>query len=164
MVFTGTYEHAIDAKRRLAIPSEVRRTVQRALGLGEGDSAVFYCVLGGPDMLCLYTEPGYHRLFEKLQEAQQDRDPAELLGFEDLFFSQSHRIEMDSAGRVRLPELLLEHTGLSGDVAITGAGDHLKVRDKIAWRAELDKVLTDKPGAFVNPRMYFGRRQDGKAQ
>lgn len=158
MVFTGKYEHAIDAKRRIAIPSEIRRTVQRGLGLGEGDTVVFYCVLGGPDVLCLYTEPGYQRLAEELR--QSDLDPAELLEYEDVFFSQSQRVEMDSAGRVRLPDHLLQQTGLAGEVSLTGAGDHLKIRDKVAWQARIDQVLKDKPGVLTNPRMFLGRRKD----
>ena len=158
MVFTGTYEHAIDAKRRIAIPSDIRRVVQRALGLGEGDAVVFYCVLGGPDVLCLYTEPGYDRLAEELR--QSDLDPEQLLEYEDVFFSQSRRVEMDSAGRIRLPDNLLEHTGLSGEVLLTGAGDHLKIRDKVACRARIDSILKDKPGVLTNPRMFLGRRKD----
>ncbi|MEM1353824.1 MAG: hypothetical protein AAGH88_02965 [Planctomycetota bacterium] len=158
MVFTGKYEHAIDAKRRIAIPSEIRRTVQRGLGLGEGDTVVFYCVLGGPDVLCLYTEPGYQRLAEELR--QSDLDPADLLEYEDVFFSQSQRVEMDSAGRVRLPDHLLQQTGLAGEVSLTGAGDHLKIRDKVAWQARIDQVLKDKPGVLTNPRMFLGRRKD----
>lgn len=155
MVFTGTYEHAIDAKNRLAIPSDIRRDLQRGLGTGEGDGAVLYCVLGGADVLCLYTEPGYQRLAEDLRRS--DIDPEELLAYEEVFYANSKRIEMDSAGRVRLPEHLLQQTGLSGEVVIAGAGDHLKIRDRVAWRSRLDAVLKDRPNLLVNPRMMLGR-------
>lgn len=155
MVFTGTYEHAIDAKHRLAIPSDIRRDLQRALGTGEGDTVVLYCVLGGPDVLCLYTEPGYQRLAEELR--QSDLDPVELLDYEEVFYANSKRIEMDSAGRVRLPDHLLTQTGLAGEVVIAGAGDHLKIRDRAAWAAKIETVLKDKPGMLVNPRLMLGR-------
>lgn len=155
MVFTGTYEHAIDAKHRLAIPSDIRRDLQRSLGTGEGDAVVLYCVLGGPDVLCLYTEPGYSRLAEELR--QSDLDPVELLEYEEIFYANSKRIEMDSAGRVRLPEHLLRQTGLSGEVVIAGAGDHLKIRDRSAWNSRLETVLKDRPNLLVNPRLMLGR-------
>lgn len=155
MVFTGTYEHAIDAKHRLAIPSDVRRDLQRGLGTGEGDAVVLYCVLGGADVLCLYTEPGYSRLAEELR--QSDLDPVDLLEYEEVFYANSKRIEMDSAGRVRLPEHLLKQTGLSGEVVIAGAGDHLKIRDRSAWNARLETVLKDRPNLLVNPRLMLGR-------
>lgn len=155
MVFTGTYEHAIDAKHRLAIPSDIRRDMQRGLGTGEGDTVVLYCVLGGPDVLCLYTEPGYQRLAEELR--QSGIDPAELLEYEEVFYANSKRIEMDGAGRVRLPEHLLKQTGLSGEVVLAGAGDHLKIRDRAAWRERQDRVLKDRPNLLVNPRMMLGR-------
>jgi len=159
LVFTGTYEHAIDAKHRLAIPSDIRRDLQRGLGTGEGDAVVLYCVLGGLDVLCLYTEPGYQRLAEELRHS--GIDPQELLDYEEVFYANSKRIEMDSAGRVRLPENLLKQTGLAGEVVIAGAGDHLKIRERAAWQARQDAVLKDRPNLLVNPRMMLGR---GKKQ
>ena len=155
MVFTGTYEHAIDAKNRLAISSDIRRELQRGLGTAEGDGVALYCVLGGADVLCLYTEPGYQRLAEDLRRS--DIDPMELLDYEEVFYASSKRIEMDGAGRIRLPEHLLKQTGLAGDVVIAGAGDHLKIRDRVAWQARLEGVLKDRPGLLVNPRMMLGR-------
>lgn len=163
MVFTGTYEHAIDAKSRLAIPSDIRRELQRGLGTAEGDGVALYCVLGGPDVLCLYTEPGYQRLAEELR--QSDIDPMQLLDYEEVFYANSKRIEMDGAGRIRLPDHLLRQTGLAGEVVIAGAGDHLKIRDRAAWQARLDNVLKDQPNLLVNPRMMLGRnRQDKPSQ
>lgn len=156
MVFTGTYEHAIDAKHRLAIPSDIRRELQRGLGTGEGDAVVLYCVLGGADVLCLYTEPGYQRLADELRTS--DVDPAELLEYEEVFYANSKRIEMDSAGRVRLPDHLLKQTGLAGEIVLAGAGDHLKIRDRAAWASRLDHVLKDRPNLLVNPRMMLGRK------
>ncbi len=153
MVFTGTYEHAIDAKQRLAIPSDIRRDLQRALGTGEGDAVVLYCVLGGADVLCLYTEPGYQRLAEELRAS--DIDSAELLDYEEMFYANSKRIEMDSAGRVRLPDNLLKQTGLAGEVVIHGAGDHLKVRDRSGWNARQAKLMKDRPNMLVNPRLML---------
>ena len=158
MVFTGTYEHAIDAKHRLAIPSDIRRELQRGLGTSEGDTVVLYCVLGGTDALCLYTEPGYQRLADELRHS--DIDPVELLDYEEVFYANSKRIEMDSAGRVRLPENLLKQTGLSGEIVLAGAGDHLKIRDRTAWASRLDSVLKDRPNLLVNPRMMLGQNKN----
>lgn len=39
MVFTGTYDHTIDPKNRLAIPSEVRTQIKRWAELAGGDDA-----------------------------------------------------------------------------------------------------------------------------
>lgn len=161
MVFTGTYEHAIDAKHRLAIPSDIRRELQRGLGTGEGDTVVLYCVLGGPDVLCLYTEPGYQKLADELR--QSDIDPVQLLEYEEVFYASSKRIDMDGAGRIRLPEHLLKQTGLSGEVVIAGAGDHLKIRDRAAWASRLESVLKDQPNLLVNPRMMLGRNKNQPA-
>ena len=158
MVFTGTYEHAIDAKCRIAIPSDIRRMLQREQGGDEGQAVVLYAVLAGAETIGLYTEAGYRRLSEELRSS--GLDPEELLEYEEVFYAMSRPVELDKAGRVRLPDHLLERTGLSGDVALTGAGDHLKIRDKVAWQHRLDAVLKDKPGVLANPRLMLGRRKD----
>lgn len=132
--------------------------LQRGQGGDDAGPVVLYAVLGGSETICLYTESGYHRLYEELRNS--GLDPEELLAYEDLFYGTSRQVELDKAGRVRLPDHLLERTGLSGDVALTGAGDHMKIRDKVAWQARLDAVLKDTPGVMVNPRLLIGRRKD----
>src|SRR5206468_553693 len=54
------------------------------------------------------------------------RDPVAFRGH----FEYSFDVELDSAGRVTLNAPLLEHAGISKDVVVIGAVDHLEVWDR----------------------------------
>lgn len=168
MVFTGTFEHAIDAKNRIAIPSELRSQIRRehesAGGgdgkggkYGSGDSPALYVTFGEGGCLCLYTEAGFEKRAEALDDSPLESE--ELLAYERYFFSLARRVEMDSAGRVRLPEQLLARTDLGNEVVLIGVKDHLEIRDRTAWENEIEQMLSEKPGLLMNPRRAM-RRND----
>lgn len=127
MLFTGQYEHTIDAKRRLAIPSGIRaRWDERT------DGAAWYAVPWPGGIIRLYTESDFERLSsERKTTLTPDEGSAEL---EAILYGMSARLESDAAGRIRFPEDMLSMTGLDGEVVLVGAGDRLEVRDRTAWR------------------------------
>jgi len=145
VVFTGTYEHAIDAKQRLAIPSKVRAQVQRELGLAEGDPIHFKVTLGD-GFLRLYTVREFERIGEELRQNGFDE------AFERSFFSLAEEVETDRNGRVRLPERLLSRSGLAGDVVVLGNNDHLELRDRKSWQDEEKRLFEERPELLMNPR------------
>ncbi|MEM6755613.1 MAG: hypothetical protein AAF586_00465 [Planctomycetota bacterium] len=155
MVFTGTYEHAIDSKQRLAIPSRVRAQVQRELGLGEGD-VIRWKVALGPSLLRLYTVAEFGRIGEELKHSGFDE------AFERSFFSKAEEVETDTNGRIRLPELLLKRSGLAGDVVLLGNNDHLEIRDRAAWAAEEAELYEQRPELLMNPRQAMRAAMQGK--
>lgn len=160
MVFTGTYDHAIDAKNRLAIPSEIRAQLQREAavrrsGDGEGGDndarpVALYVTLGERGALCLYTEQGFEQRAAELDRSELDAD--QLLAYERVLFSLAQRVEMDSAGRIRLPEQLLKRTGLAGEVVLLGVKDHMEIRDRAAWHDYVESLLQSQPQMLMNPR------------
>lgn len=141
MVFTGTFEHTIDSKNRLAIPSEVRSLVQREEGLGEGDPIRLVVTIGDGRSLRLYTEAGFERRAQELKQRQVDR--RKLAEFRRVMFSLTQRQELDRQGRLLLPAELLKRSGLSGQVVLIGVDDHLEVRDGQSWRQQVDTKLEE---------------------
>ena len=75
--------------------------LQREQGGDDGGPVVLYAVLGGVETICLYTEAGYRRLSDELRDS--GLEPEALLAYEDLFYAMSRPVELDKAGRVRLP-------------------------------------------------------------
>lgn len=150
MVFTGTYEHTIDSKNRLAIPSDIRHQIQRQMGTAEGDTIYLYVTLGEDQALALYTEEGFEQRAKELDNSQLDA--AELLAYERLLFSLARRVELDKQGRVRLPESLLKQVELESEVVLLGVKDHLEVRDRQQWLEYVQQVMRQQPGMLMNPR------------
>lgn len=153
MVFTGTYEHTIDAKNRLAIPADIRSQILGEAGGGgkESGGPVFvYVTLGEDQSLNLYTEA---RFEQRSAELDRSELPAEkLLEYEQVMYSLTARVEIDQQGRVRLPEHLLERSELKTEVTLIGVKDHLQIRDRTQWKEHLTKVLAEKRGLLMNPR------------
>jgi len=53
--------------------------------------------------------------------------------FEQILFSQSRRIEIDKAGRIRLPENLLLLADIANQAYVLGVGDHLEILNQQRW-------------------------------
>jgi MraZ protein len=140
-LFTGEYEHTIDAKLRLAIPAEIRSRLDVDVH-GEG----FYLVPGPNGALWMWPQ----RTFEQMAGAmEQSLLPAEeLMEFDELLFSQAARLELDKAGRVRLPDRLLQLARIEHSVVILGVKDHLELRDPGQW-AERRKEKLAKQGEIM---------------
>ncbi len=155
LVFTGTYDHTIDPKGRLSIPSEVRAQLQRAVGAVEGETIQLYVVLGGKDSLALYGVEEFEQRAAELDRSELDAQ--QVLEYERILFSLARRVEVDKQGRIRLPPELLARTGLEGDVVLIGAKDHLEVRDRMAWTAYLEAMLDSGGADVMNPRQFMRR-------
>jgi MraZ protein len=155
LVFTGTYEHTIDAKNRLAIPADIRSQILDESTRGgegaKGGGPVFvYITLGEDQSLNLYTEA---RFEQRSAELDRSELPAEkLLEYEQVMYSLTGRVEIDQQGRVRLPDHLLQKSGLKSEVTLIGVKDHLEIHDRTQWRERLEKVLSENRGLLMNPR------------
>ena len=122
MLFTGEYEHTIDAKQRLAIPSELRQRLHPDI---HGES--FYLAPGANGTLWLWPEKTFERLASALEHTLLPGE--EVMELDELIFPQSRRLEIDKNGRVRLPDQMLAEHGLGETVMILGMKDHLELRD-----------------------------------
>lgn len=117
-MFFGEYEHTIDAKGRVIIPSKLRES------LGEQ----FMITKGLDGCLFLYPMDQWAEFEEKLQALPLNQPSAR--AFARFFFSGAMEGELDKQGRVMLPANLREYGKLSKDVIIAGAGTRLELWDK----------------------------------
>jgi len=165
LVFTGTYEHSIDAKNRLAIPAEIRSQLwdARPASVPREVPVTVYVSLGEKgDHLCIYTEQAFERRADELDRSELD--PEQVLEFERVWYSLSRKVEIDAQGRIRMPEQLLAMSGLGKDVVLIGAKDRLEIRDRQTWLAYLKETLQSRPQMLMNPRrvMRGTGRPEGK--
>ena len=164
MLFVGWHELTIDAKQRLAVPSEIRSQLG-ASGDGQtdgqsgggGESGGLYAVIQEGPTLSLYTVAGFEKRAEQLEASP--RPPEEVLAYEQMFYALASRVELDKQGRVRLPERLLRIAGLARDVVMIGVKDHLQIHDRTAWEAKVADNLANRPELLMNPRRVIGPRE-----
>jgi MraZ protein len=142
VAFGGIYQHAIDAKSRLAIPSDHRKLLPPSTSeAGEGQGAPIVWVSLNPDMTTLSIWPEA-RFDERAKDLDKSRRPGrQLVHHERLSFAYSNRVEVDKQGRVRIPEHLLEMTKIGSEVTVIGANDHMEVWDRQAWQEYTRQML-----------------------
>lgn len=120
---TGTNQHSIDAKGRLAIPSKLREEL--------GD--VFYVTIGPDPCLTVYSEQSWARLTEKFDALPYSKARA----LRPLF-SNAVRCEPDGQGRILLPQKLREYAHLKKDVSVIGVSSRAEIWDTATWQ-ELER-------------------------
>lgn len=155
MLFTGEYEHSIDAKQRMAVPKEIRAGLDSAK-----DGSAFYIVPGPNGAPWLWPE----RTFETLSAATGSAllPSEDKLEFEQYFYSQARRLDIDSVGRIRIPERTIDDYGLGSKVVIIGVKDHLELHDAATWSAERERRQARQAEIMLRARrdMEAAQRKD----
>jgi MraZ protein len=146
LVFHSPYELTLDEKNRLLIPSDVRRKI-----VPERDGEAFYLVEGINDKLWLYPELYYDSLVEPEQnELMPDVDA---LAYDHWNLGSVERIAWDKAGRILIPEPLLQKAKLGKEVTLVGARDHLELWNRSEWNAYLEALRQRKSEIAVKRRL-----------
>jgi MraZ protein len=127
MLLTGTHPRTLDDKKRLALPKRIREQ------LGEADQ--LFIAQGLDQCLWIYDRSGLERLADKLDQAPAT--DAEARVFRRLFFAQMEAVDVDKAGRLLIPDRLVEFAGLTHEVVLIGVRDHMQLWDAERWRAYL---------------------------
>ena len=144
MSFHGTFEHTLDSKNRLTVPSKFRTALSGKVVL----------VKGVDPCISLYPEQTYAQLTEAALAGLNPFSP-QARELKRMFYGNAMDTELDSAGRVMLPPRYLEHAAISGrDVIVTGAGDSLELWDREGWDRyddELAKRASDLTASLANP-------------
>ncbi|MBX4190295.1 division/cell wall cluster transcriptional repressor MraZ [Candidatus Parcubacteria bacterium] len=126
----GEYKHIIDAKKRLAVPSKLRKE------LGEG--AVI--TRGLDNCLFVFPREYWNKLAERLGNmplVQQDSR-----AFARLLLSGAMEVDFDSLGRVLIPEYLKTYADLKKTAVVAGLYNRLEIWDEQRWesyKANLEK-------------------------
>jgi MraZ protein len=130
VVFQGEFDHSVDDKGRVIIPTRFRSS------LGER----FYMTKGIGGCIFVYTEAAYKDLSEALQKQRAlDEHTLRL----QRFFT-STEASVDTQGRVAIPAKLREWAkiGEQGDVVIVGTGSRIEIWSRTGWERYNDD-LTD---------------------
>lgn len=122
-MFMGEFQHTIDTKGRLIVPSKLREQ------LGEK-----FVVTRGLDG-CLFGYPlnEWEKLEEKLNEMPLAKKDART--FVRFFYSAATECEIDKQGRINIPQTLRNHAGLTKNCVITGVANRIEIWDEEKWQA-----------------------------
>ena len=124
----GEFEHTIDEKNRLTLPSKFRQEFADGVVVTRGMDGCLYA----------YTRSDFDRLVADLREL----DPLSREGrvMNRFFFSGATEAELDKQGRINLPAALIGSARLDREVVVAGVYDHVEIWDRASWREHLKEV------------------------
>jgi MraZ protein len=134
-LFLGEYHHNLTEKNRIALPKRIRVEIEGfEVVLSRGAEA---CIEG----------------FDKSQWKELVRQQLAIPFHEEegrrvrrRIFSSAMIVEVDSQGRVVLPDPLLSWSGLKGkvgeEVVVIGVGDHFEIWESGNWNKRLKAPVT----------------------
>jgi MraZ protein len=141
--FVGSHTHSLDGKKRLTIPSEWREAA--------GGLPLF--VLKGVDQPCLYvfTARDMATKLDKIRAISVANAKAQQ--FLRSLFSSADRLEIDSAGRIRVSDRLLDFAGITGQVELVGVGGRFELWSPEQWNKQNSQL---DPQSFAEAAASIG--------
>lgn len=126
-MFMGEYQHSLDEKGRVTIPSKLREE------LGER----FIVTRGLDRSLFVYPIDEWRNMEEKMKALPTTQ--ADIRAFARMFFSGAVESEPDKQGRISIPQHLREHAQISRDLYILGVSTRIEI-----WASEIWKEYSQK--------------------
>jgi MraZ protein len=140
-MFLGEYNHSLDEKGRVVMPSKFR--AELAAG----------CVVTKGQERCLYVFSVDRWQEEAAEVLKLPRTDRRARNFSRSFFASASDQTLDRAGRCQVPEPLRGYAGLTKDVTVVGVADHIEIWDTATWEgvasvaddyyADIEEVLSE---------------------
>lgn len=120
-MFMGEYNHTVDAKGRLIVPSKFREQ------LGEE----FVVTKGLDGCLFVYENTEWKALEEKLHALPLTN--ANARKFSRFFLAGATTCEVDKQGRILLPAVLRDFAKIDKDAVLVGVGSRIEIWSREVW-------------------------------
>lgn len=145
LALLGEYEHTLDEKGRLTLPSRLRPYFEGGIVITKG---VDRCLFAFP--------PEEWATFRTSIKANADLS-ARGRQLSRMFFSMAFEATLDRQGRVLIPTKLAQYASLSRDVTVAGVDDRLEIWDTGEW----NRYLTGADESFEDIIEEFSGRNFG---
>jgi len=123
-MFRGRYEHTLDPKGRLSIPSRFREVLSERY-----DSRLVVTAYDG--CLIVYPHAEWLKLEEKVAELPEFKK--DTMSFLRFFYSRAADCAIDKLGRVLIPPSHREYAKLEKEVILIGAFKRMEIWGKDVW-------------------------------
>lgn len=127
-MFIGEYRHTFDAKNRISLPSKFRKELGKSVIITRGLDK------------CLFVYPMSAWKEEAKKLAQYSTGSAAGRGLSRLMLSGASEADVDSAGRILVPDYLKSFATLSTKAVVAGVNERVELWDEDAWTAYTEKI------------------------
>jgi MraZ protein len=126
-MFIGEYQHTLDPKNRVIMPSKFREKL--------GDT--FVMTKGLDNCLFIYSQNEWSVVEEKLKSLPMTNKDAR--AFVRFFFAEASECELDKQGRMVMPTNLKEYAHIDKELVIIGVSTRIEIWSREEW----DKFNSD---------------------
>lgn len=120
-MFMGEYNHTIDAKGRLIIPSKFRESLGDEFVITKGMDG---CLFG-------YDNSEWRVFEEKLRSLPMiDKEARQ---FTRYFLAGAASVEVDKQGRILIPSVLRDFAEITKEAVLVGVGSRIEIWSKERW-------------------------------
>lgn len=117
----GEYTHTQDEKKRISLPSKFRKEIGKTIVVTHGlDNCLF-----------IYSLKEWQKIAEKLGNLSIGQ--ANTRGFNRFILSGASEVDVDSIGRILIPEYLRDYAKLTGKVVFAGVHNRIEVWNEESW-------------------------------
>jgi MraZ protein len=117
----GEYLHTLDSKKRISLPAKFRKEVGRRVVITRGlDSCLF-----------MFPEKAWQKIAEKVSNLPVGQ--ADTRGMSRFLLAGAVETEVDSAGRILIPDFLKDFADLKSRVVLAGVSDRIEIWNEKTW-------------------------------
>lgn len=125
----GEYTHSIDEKNRVSLPAKFRSEMGKKIVLTPGlDQCLF-----------VFTQKEWAKIDEKLNQSSLLQ--ADNRSFNRFMFGGAVEVEVDSIGRILIPDFLRDRANLKNKVVVIGVSSRVEIWNEKTW-CEYKKGIT----------------------
>ncbi len=124
----GEYKHTLDTKKRLSMPSKWRKELGTTLIVTRGlDNCLF-----------VYPQKEWQKITEKI--GQLPLGQADTRSFNRFFLSGAVEVEVDSVGRILVPDFLKDFASLETKIVLAGIYDRVEIWAENKWEEYKSRI------------------------
>ena len=122
-MFIGEYQHNLDAKGRIIIPSKFRDELH----------TTFILTRGLDNCLTIYSLEQWDKMFVEINKLPTTKKAARQ--YVRMLTSTATECTLDNQGRIQIPSFLSKPVNISKECVVIGSNDHIEIWDKATWDA-----------------------------
>ncbi len=117
----GEYIHSMDEKNRISLPIKFRKEMGKTVVLAPGlDTSIF-----------MFTTKEWEKISNRLAEASMVQ--TDILRFNRFMFGGAVEVDIDSQGRVLVPDFLKDRAKIQTKAAVIGVQNRIELWNDNTW-------------------------------
>lgn len=124
----GEYTHTLDEKKRLSLPVRFRSELGKKLVVTRGLEGCLF----------VYSQKEWASIAKRLGELGMGQ--ANMRGFTRFMLAGASEVDVDTAGRMLIPDFLRDFAGLKTKVVFAGLQSRVEIWNEKAWDSYTTRI------------------------